>query len=111
MRGSLFCLFLTLFVWGCGSREGKKVDLKDLVFKCTITNPVEDEVMRMNINGKEQVFEVPEDGVVEIKAFQIAPQYSEVMYGRKVYPLYLMGGEPMGMEFDGNEDNWNRKFS
>ena len=87
MRGSLFCLFLTLFVWGCGSREGKKVDLKDLVFKCTITNPVEDEVMRMNINGKEQVFEVPEDGVVEIKAFQIAPQYSEVMYGRKVYPL------------------------
>ena len=111
MRGSLFCLFLTLFVWGCGSREGKKVELKDLVFKCTITNPVEDEVMRMNINGKEQVFEVPEDGVVEIKAFQIAPQYSEVMYGRKVYPLYLMGGEPMGMEFDGNEDNWNRKFS
>ena len=60
MRGSLFCLFLTLFVWGCGSREGKKVDLKDLVFKCTITNPVEDEVMCMNINGKEQVFEVPE---------------------------------------------------
>ena len=111
MRGSLCCLLLTLFAWGCGPEEGKKVELKDLMFKCVITNPVEDEVIRVSINGKEQVFEVPENGVVEIKASRIAPQYSEVMYGRKVYPVYLVGGEPMEMAFDGNEDNWNRKFS
>ena len=104
-------MLLTLFAWGCGPEEGKKVELKDLMFKCVITNPVEDEVIRVSINGKEQVFEVPENGVVEIKASRIAPQYSEVMYGRKVYPVYLVGGEPMEMEFDGNEDNWNRKFS
>ena len=83
-----FVLFIfNLVCLGMWFERRKKVELKDLVFKCTITNPVEDEVMRMNINGKEQVFEVPEDGVVEIKAFQIAPQYSEVMYGRKVYPF------------------------
>lgn len=111
MRGSLCCLLLTLFAWGCGPEEGKKVELKDLMFKCVITNPVEDEVIRVSINGKEQVFEVPENGVVEIKASRIAPQYSEVMYGLKVYPVYLVGGEPMEMAFDGNEDNWNRKFS
>ena len=64
MRGSLCCLLLTLFAWGCGPEEGKKVELKDLMFKCVITNPVEDEVIRVNINGKEQVFEVPENGVV-----------------------------------------------
>ena len=101
-------MLLTLFAWGCGPEEGKKVELKDLMFKCVITNPVEDEVIRVSINGKEQVFEVPENGVVEIKASRIAPQYSEVMYGRKVYPVYLVGGEPMEMAFDGNEDNWNR---
>lgn len=44
MRGSLCCLLLTLFAWGCGPEEGKKVELKDLMFKCVITNPVEDEV-------------------------------------------------------------------
>ena len=73
MRGSLCCLLLTLFAWGCGPEEGKKVELKDLMFKCVITNPVEDEVIRVSINGKEQVFEVPENGVVEIKASRIAP--------------------------------------
>ena len=61
-------MLLTLFAWGCGPEEGKKVELKDLMFKCVITNPVEDEVIRVSINGKEQVFEVPENGVVEIKA-------------------------------------------
>ena len=76
MRGSLFCLFLTLFVWGCGSREGKKVDLKDLVFKCTITNPVEDEVMRMNINwsgGDQGVSDCPTVLGGDVRAEGLSP--------------------------------------
>ncbi len=110
MRIYLFFLLFAAAVWGCGDTP-KKVELKDLVFKCTISEPQEGEKLLVTINEREQAFDVPANGIVEIKVPRIAPQYSGITYGRKYYPLYLAGGEPVIMEFSGNATNWKRTFS
>lgn len=110
MKTCIFYVLLVLLAWGCESGKARKVELKDLVFRCTVTE-AENEPLIVGINGVEQVFEVPANGVVEIKVPQIAPQYSSITYGRKFYPLYLAGGEPVEMTFSGNVDNWKRTFS
>ena len=110
MRIYLFFLLFVATVWGCGDTP-KKVELKDLVFKCMISEPQEGEKLLVTINEREQAFDVPANGIVEIKVPRIAPQYSGITYGRKYYPLYLAGGEPVIMAFSGNATNWKRNFS
>lgn len=104
-------VFLFL-VGGCrNGDERKTVELKDLELTCIIEQPVENEVVRLVVNGEERVFEVPDSGKVIIRVDRIAPQYSELIYGRKAYSLYLSGGTPMEIMFSGNVDNWKRVFS
>lgn len=111
MREGLLCVLLLWIMCGCGENKRGKVELKDLSFQCKITEPQIGEKLLLEINGKEQAFPVPADGVVDIKVPRIVPQYSSVTYGRKYYPLYLMGGGLMQMEFSGDLDNWRRTFS
>lgn len=110
MKTYLFCLLLAIVVGGCNSKP-RQVELKDLTFQCTVREPQEGEKFLLEINGKQQAFDLPADGVIEIKAPRIAPQYSGITYGRKYYPLYLAGGEPVVMEFSGNPTDWKRTFS
>lgn len=110
MKTYLFYLLLAIVVGGCNSKP-RKVELKDLIFQCTVREPQEGEKLLLEVNGKQQAFDLPADGVIEIKVPRIAPQYSGVTYGRKYYPLYLAGGEPVVMEFSGNPTDWKRTFS
>lgn len=110
MKTYLFYLLLAIVVGGCNSKP-RQVELKDLTFQCTVREPQEGEKFLLEINGKQQAFDLPADGVIEIKVPRIAPQYSGVTYGRKYYPLYLAGGEPVVMEFSGNPTDWKRTFS
>lgn len=110
MRTYLFYLLLAVVVGGCNSKP-RQVELKDLTFQCTVREPQEGEKFLLEINGKQQVFDLPVNGVIEIKVPRIAPQYSGITYGRKYYPLYLAGGEPVVMEFSGNPTDWKRTFS
>lgn len=110
MRTYLFYLLLAVVVGGCNSKP-RQVELKDLTFQCTVREPQEGEKFLLEINGKQQVFDLPANGVIEIKVPRIAPQYSGITYGRKYYPLYLAGGEPVVMEFSGNPTDWKRTFS
>ena len=110
MKTYLFCLLLAIVIGGCNSKP-RQVELKDLTFQCTVREPQEGEKFLLEINGKQQAFDLPADGVIEIKVPRIAPQYSGITYGRKYYPLYLTGGEPVVMEFSGNPTDWKRTFS
>ena len=55
MKTYFLYVLLVLLAWGCESNKAKKVELKDLVFRCTVTE-AENEPLIVEINGKEQVF-------------------------------------------------------
>lgn len=91
-------------------RGNERLQLADVTFRCTVKKP-DGEKLLLSVNGKEQAYDVPADGKLEIILKQIIPQYSGITYGIKYFPIYIGGEEPIGFEFSADHDDWEVVFS
>lgn len=83
---------------------------QDITVHCVVKEPSGEKLL-LSVNGKEQVYDVPVDGKLDIKLSHVIPQYSGITYGVKYFPLYIGGNEPVGIEFSANPDDWKVTFS
>lgn len=116
-----------LFLCACGQQASKKDEMSavnvEAFYQGDEENPPQDQTLHLqvrgvngekillNVNGKEKVYDVPEDGKLDIQLEQIIPQYSSIIYGEKSFPLYLGGGEAMQVVVPGGADDWVIEYS
>lgn len=127
MKKLAYLMGVALFLCACGQQASKKDETSSVnveaFYQGDEENPPQDQTLHLqvkgvngekillNVNGKDQVYDVPEDGKLDIQLKQIIPQYSSIIYGEKSFPIYLGGGEDMQVVVPGGADDWVIEYS
>lgn len=127
MKKLAYLMGFALFLCACGQQASKKGETSavkvEAFYQGDEENRPQDQTLHLqvrgvngekiilNVNGKDQVYDVPEDGKLDIQLKQIIPQYSSIIYGEKSFPLYLGGGEAMQVVVPGGADDWVIEYS